>query len=237
MREPSRNEEPVGGMYAGSGKAPSTPHRSSIPRRMPKSAPSKWSMAHGDGDSSFEMMDMSAALGGDGGRIPCGVCGRQFNADRIAVHQRICRKAHEGANRRKTFNATEQRLKAIAREVGGDAIGGGGGRPGVGAAIGRLASRMPAAARPSFGSALQQQKHQSEERTYTDWREKRMHLLSAIREARAFKQHLEAGGTVADLPPAKPSPPPSHYVHCDYCHRSFAPVRNLSLVWCVGFRV
>eukprot|EP00002_Diphylleia_rotans_P025611 TRINITY_DN5069_c0_g1_i5.p1 TRINITY_DN5069_c0_g1~~TRINITY_DN5069_c0_g1_i5.p1 ORF type:complete len:755 (+),score=162.78 TRINITY_DN5069_c0_g1_i5:141-2405(+) len=50
--------------------------------------------------------------GDDGEKVECSQCGRRFNADRIAVHERVCAKVSK--KQRKAFDPTKQRLEPDA---------------------------------------------------------------------------------------------------------------------------
>lgn len=53
--------------------------------------------------------DRSATLGITDKMSPCKTCGRNFNSDRLEMHQTICQKT--AAKKRKTFDAMSHRIK------------------------------------------------------------------------------------------------------------------------------
>lgn len=67
---------------------------------------------------------MVAQMAGPDGRMPCAICGRKFNVDRLSKHQGICRKITAHSKKRGTFNTVKHRITEEAK-----AVSGGGGRP------------------------------------------------------------------------------------------------------------
>ena len=154
--------------------------------------------------------------------MPCQFCGRKFALDRIAIHQNICKKTTQNSSRRGVFNSTKQRLKDVVEQGGGI----------FSKKFSGAASRITAAQfkdRMSAGGGKPALKPvvSRNERTYTNWREKRNELISGLRAARQEKMERKMGGGTypgsRNYEPTVPSGPPSHYVPCPHCGRNFDP--------------
>ena len=96
------------------------PH-SSAPQR--RAASGSGSRAGRHGTSSMEAQaGATKSLTGPAANYECAICNRSFGApDRLGVHQKICRKIRDKADRRPRgmYNAASKRMKAIVEQAGG----------------------------------------------------------------------------------------------------------------------
>ena len=101
-RQPRDPERPVGGGGAMQQPAQQQQQRGNPERALPQPAMSyEQLMAHENGGGD-----------GDGGLVPCSICGRKFAASRIEAHSRACQRQAE-AKPRKAFVAAKQRIGQI----------------------------------------------------------------------------------------------------------------------------
>ena len=86
------------------------------PRRRPASRGGRPSWDDGNDGGGAAPPSFAGAGANSSGLLPCAVCGRRFSADRLGVHQNICRKTN--ANRRPVFDGASMRQRAVAEENG-----------------------------------------------------------------------------------------------------------------------
>ena len=168
-------------------------------------------------DESAVEEPMAMATQGPDGRVPCAVCGRKFASDRIAKHQKICRKV---TNRKvDTFDVTSQRIGDLkddlpmkrdmqkGRKMGGKRAvpagsGGGGGGGGVSAV-----------------SATGKSK--------SNWRQQHKSFIANVRNAKKISAFMAQGGDARDIDThlslaTTPQPSAEPMVHCPHCSRTFS---------------
>ena len=127
---------------------------------------------------------------------PCSICGRKFASTRLAKHELACQKSHQ---KRKTFDAKEQRLTAEQKQTarGSGGVSDSGGSRGA-------ERRRDTAAVPKW-------KRQSEA------------FQAMLKQGRRDKQLLKQGVSARDLPqPQFPAHESSDdRVECPHCRRKF----------------
>eukprot|EP00730_Choanoeca_flexa_P002911 TRINITY_DN11225_c0_g1_i2.p1 TRINITY_DN11225_c0_g1~~TRINITY_DN11225_c0_g1_i2.p1 ORF type:complete len:406 (+),score=60.81 TRINITY_DN11225_c0_g1_i2:71-1288(+) len=139
--------------------------------------------------------------------VPCSTCGRTFNEKALSKHAPICAKASKNAAKRGTFSASKKRVDGL--EV----------KPKDAPSSTPLKPKKRTAAKPSRAAA-QPSSTPSSSAKKAAWRAKHEEFIANIRAARKVTAVLNAGGTVADLPPPAPSENPD-YVQCPTCSRRF----------------
>eukprot|EP00045_Choanoeca_perplexa_P004348 m.37622 g.37622 ORF g.37622 m.37622 type:complete len:401 (+) comp12524_c0_seq1:36-1238(+) len=153
---------------------------------------------NGNIDFTQDMPPVSLSL------TPCPSCGRTFNEKALSKHAPICAKASNNSAKRGTFSASKQRINEL--EV----------KPkDLAATTAGKSTRKPAAKpkeRPITSAAATGKK--------AAWRAKHEEFIANIRAARKVTAVLNAGGSIADLPPPPPSENPD-YVQCPTCSRRF----------------
>ena len=126
--------------------------------------------------------------------LPCPSCGRTFNADALARHRPICRKAGQ---KRKPFDAAAKRAKALSASNNISL---------------RKARTMVRKAGRDDDVALRS--------TPKKWKQQSGALRDAMRAAREYTSAKKNGRA---LPTAKKYSEPSDYVPCPHCGRTFNP--------------
>ncbi|XP_002734238.1 uncharacterized protein LOC100369765 [Saccoglossus kowalevskii] len=110
--------------------------------------------------------------------VPCSVCGRSFNPESIAKHEKICRKADLGSKRRKVFDSGKQRAKGTEIPVSKT------NRPGQQPKV----RKVPAPVKQS------------------NWRQNHLDFINAIRSARGVQHAMKTGGPLPPPPPPSINP-------------------------------
>eukprot|EP00911_Craspedida_sp_UC1_P000766 UC1_evm1s585 len=126
--------------------------------------------------------------------VPCGICGRNFNPQSLLKHEPICRKATAGGKRRGKFDPAAQRGLQLSASTST--------KREIALAKKKGAERLSVAKKPP------------------SWKQKHAEFIDAIRGARNVQRHVDAGGSLADLPPPKPAENPD-YIQCPHCSRRF----------------
>jgi hypothetical protein len=149
---------------------------------------------------------------GVGGLVPCAVCGRTFAMDRIAVHQKICRKNSAGVKKRGEFDTSKQRTNELNSDGGG--FGGGFGAPpprrnprGSKSKLHKKSSATPPAAAPSTKGP----------KGIPKWKQQHMEFQRMVRGGGGAN-----GGGVQERSAAAPSYTDSNMVPCPHCNRTFS---------------
>ena len=137
----------------------------------------------------------------ESGRIQCSVCSRKFSADRIGVHQRICRKLNNRST--EVFNTTELRLKDL--DI-----------PTEKKSSSRRGKSLAPSRKPNSSSS------NVDEDKQTKWRKQHEDFQKNIKEAKKIKRFMDNGGDVMDLPPVERDEADyADYVQCPHCLRNF----------------
>ncbi|XP_014215621.1 flocculation protein FLO11-like [Copidosoma floridanum] len=131
----------------------------------------------------------------------CKTCKRNFNSERITLHEKICAKMAQKS--RKQFDATTQRVRGTEFEAFV-----------VTKPVKKKQSKKAEVKASAPASAASSSK--------SNWRRKHEDFINTIRSAKQMQVHLAAGGKLSDLPPPPPSDT-SDYVQCPHCSRKFGP--------------
>ena len=139
-----------------------------------------------------------------GGLLPCAVCGRKFSADRLGVHQNICRKAHN--NRRPVFDGASMRQRAMAEENG----------------LAAPPRRRPGRRRPPSADARPPAPPKK------NWRAESNAFRAMVRDARRMTVAEKAGVPLRDIQPSRAAQDAydletSDFRQCPHCGRTFNP--------------
>ena len=139
-----------------------------------------------------------------GGLLPCAVCGRKFSADRLGVHQNICRKAHN--NRRPVFDGASMRQRAMAEENG----------------LAAPPRRRPGRRRPQSSDARPPAPPKK------NWRAESNAFRAMVRDARRMTVAEKAGVPLRDIQPSRAAQDAydletSDFRQCPHCGRTFNP--------------
>ena len=148
----------------------------------------------------------------DSGRIDCAVCGRKFARDRIAIHQKICRKSKTTKQRRGIFNSTKQRLEGtdMGRE-GYNTYNTSNRKHGLKRQSGKKKSLASNSGNGGNGGKSGKWKQQSNA------------LRNAMKHAKMISKIERNGGDFSMLPPPPPSEDPVDFIPCPHCGRTFNP--------------
>jgi endogenous inhibitor of DNA gyrase (YacG/DUF329 family) len=140
-----------------------------------------------------------------GNLVPCNVCGRKFNEDRIAKHSQACSKATN--SKRKTFNAAKARLQGVAQSSD-DA---------------RLVAKA-LASKDSSGASSTKTKSKSSASSSSAKANKWKKQSQALREAMKYNRQI-AAAEAAGVDIKTLAPPPASQdddlVPCPHCGRTF----------------
>ncbi|XP_037827958.1 bromodomain-containing protein DDB_G0270170 isoform X1 [Lucilia sericata] len=136
------------------------------------------------------------------GMAACQYCQRNFNEDRLAKHEDVCKKMT--TKKRKIFDASKHRVKGTEAEkyIKKGKVSSTSGPKTVTAAI----------------KKTQEPTNSGEKKS--SWRKKHEEFIAAIREAKKVQAYLAKGGKLSDLPPPPPSENPD-YIQCPHCSRRF----------------
>ncbi|KAJ1462949.1 hypothetical protein M885DRAFT_504418 [Pelagophyceae sp. CCMP2097] len=177
---------------------------------------------HVRGSADARSLAASAPFGDSGGgdsRIRCGVCGRGFSADRVAIHQRICRKiAHKD---RRVFDVAAVRQARVA-----EANGLGSSLPRRGASRAGGARRGAGAVSPPR-SALSPPRSALSPPRQNRWREQSNAFQAMVRDARRMKAAEQRGVPASRIQPSRAATSAyaslqSDFVPCPHCGRTFS---------------
>ena len=161
----------------------------------------------------------------DGSRVSCAICGRGFAHDRIAIHQKICRKNNTTKTRRGVFDSTRQRLEGTDME-GGGSFGGPRQRKGksTSSALKRQSGKRAKMLRRSGnGGNGGGGGGGSGGSSSGKWKQQSSALRDAMRHAKLVTKIERTGGDFSSLPPPPPSQVPSDFIPCPHCGRTFNP--------------
>jgi hypothetical protein len=148
----------------------------------------------------------------EGGRIPCSICGRGFARDRIAIHQKICRKNQVKTKGRGVFDAGKQRREGTDMESSG---GFGGRKRGTKP---RKQLRRQSGKRAALKSNTGQGGSGG---SGNKWKEQSQALRQAMKYAKMATKIEKQGGDLSLLPPPPPQEEPSDFIPCPHCGRTF----------------
>ena len=183
-------------------------------------------------------------------RVECQACGRKFNADRIAVHQRICSTIKAKEVLRKPAPFVKKQQRGVAAGAARNAVKASRAAadhvteppkdmtpiPPVAAA-----ARTPVSPRPLTTTAaapLTAKKTTTEKATRKAttkksdkdavWRERSRVTQALIRDAKRQHQLVQSGVPLSDIKPSKEADQAyanltSDYQPCPHCGRTFAP--------------
>ena len=154
----------------------------------------------------------------DGSRVSCAICGRGFAPDRIAIHQKICRKNSTTKTRRGVFDSTRQRLEGTDME-GGGSFGGPRQKKGKSSALKRQSGKRATMLRRSGNGGGGGGGGSSSGK----WKQQSSALRDAMRHAKLVTKIERTGGDFSSLPPPPPSQVPSDFIPCPHCGRTFNP--------------
>jgi len=197
--QPSRNAYPPGGGQQGYSKP--------VPQAQPQPQQAKGVRRPRPGSSSSSRppspLQLAAPDGGvvDTELFPCADCGRKFNSNALAKHQKICKKVF--LEQRKQFNVQAQRLvseeqakllkQAKREETKAKKIG----------------ASKPAEEQPIKGSKAAKWKTQSDQ------------LREAMKAQRMIAKAQKDGIPLSQIPMAPSSAPDPSLIECPTCGRRF----------------
>ena len=176
------------------------------------------SLGRSSGLDSFESEPPIATIGSDG-RVSCTICQRKFAADRIAVHQRICRKVN--TKEVEVFDISSQRTKEIKDQLPKSS------KYSKKVPRGRKANLTGSATR--FGGIGNGGVLPTEDapKKKSNWREQHANFIANVRNAKKISKFMDAGGDARDIDKAlnltpAPAPTSMNMVDCPHCGRSFS---------------
>ena len=162
------------------------------------------------------------------GRIACAVCSRQFSADRVATHQKICRKISNGKNGGtvQKYDASESRVSAIRDQMGLsklDSRAKGGGKKKSTMVKSTQLAKPNRWGGPGEEDVKRSLKEEAAGDKKSKWRAQHADFQAHIKNAKKIQNHINNGGDVRDLPtmPSTANSEEASFIACSNCGRTF----------------
>lgn len=209
-------------------------HRGKCPKKPSKTV-QKLDSAPLQGNNGYAMaFDKEMDPNGEGTgsssvdhRIPCAVCGRKFNPDRIAKHQKICRSVKAKEESRTTGRGRPSERRESPAGVRPQVL-----RPKKQSSDNSM--KPPGRQLPSHdtkvaaGLGHNAAKSMAEAGGEMPWKKKSHATRALIRDAKRMHRAQQAGVPLSEIQPSQESEDAyaaltANFVPCPHCQRTFAP--------------